>query len=61
MVITDCNRKRSRKARWITSKPSNQVEGGGQPQDGINTKLMRKVDGHWVIALNHVSSREMAR
>ena len=28
------------------------------PQDGINTRLMRKVDGHWVIALNHVSSRE---
>jgi len=28
-----------------------------QPQDGINTRLMRKVGGHWVIALNHVSSR----
>ena len=28
------------------------------PQDGINTRLMRKVDGRWVIALNHVSSRE---
>jgi uncharacterized protein (TIGR02246 family) len=27
------------------------------PQDGINTRLMRKVDGRWVIALNHVSSR----
>jgi uncharacterized protein (TIGR02246 family) len=36
------------------------LEGGGQPQDGINTRLMRKVDGHWVIALNHVSSREPA-
>ncbi len=35
------------------------LEGGGQPQDGINTRLMRKVDGRWVIALNHVSSREM--
>jgi len=34
------------------------LEGGGQPQDGINTRLMRKVDGRWVIALNHVSSRE---
>jgi uncharacterized protein (TIGR02246 family) len=33
------------------------LEGGGQPQDGINTRLMRKVDGRWVIALNHVSSR----
>ena len=31
------------------------------PQDGINTRLMRKVDGRWVIALNHVSSREPAR
>ena len=27
------------------------------PQDGINTRLMRKVDGQWVIALNHVSSK----
>ncbi|MFZ5683940.1 MAG: nuclear transport factor 2 family protein [Pseudomonadota bacterium] len=30
------------------------------PQDGINTRLMRKVGGRWVIALNHVSSREPA-
>jgi uncharacterized protein (TIGR02246 family) len=30
------------------------------PQDGINTRLMRKRDGKWVIALNHVSSREPA-
>jgi imidazolonepropionase-like amidohydrolase len=28
------------------------------PQYGINTRLMRKVEGHWVIALNHVSSSE---
>jgi uncharacterized protein (TIGR02246 family) len=27
-------------------------------QDGINTRLMRKREGKWVIALNHVSSRE---
>jgi uncharacterized protein (TIGR02246 family) len=27
-------------------------------QDGINTRLMRKRDGKWVIALNHVSSIE---
>jgi hypothetical protein len=27
-------------------------------QDGINTRLMRKVNGRWVIALNHVSSLE---
>ena len=25
-------------------------------QEGINTRLMRKIDGRWVIALNHVSS-----
>jgi len=37
------------------------LEGGGRPQDGINTRLMRKVDDRWVIALNHVSSREAAR
>lgn len=35
------------------------LEGGGQPQNGINTRLMRKVDGRWVIALNHVSAREV--
>jgi uncharacterized protein (TIGR02246 family) len=35
------------------------LEGGDHPQDGINTRLMRKVDGRWVIALNHVSSREV--
>ena len=37
------------------------LEGGGRPQDGINTRLMRKVDGKWVIALNHVSSKEVAK
>jgi len=26
------------------------------PQEGINTRLMRKRGGRWVIALNHVSS-----
>jgi uncharacterized protein (TIGR02246 family) len=34
------------------------LEGGGRPQDGINTRLFRKVGGRWVIALNHVSSRQ---
>ena len=34
------------------------LEGGGKPQEGINTRLMRKVKGRWVIALNHVSSSE---
>jgi len=34
------------------------LEGGDKPQDGINTRLFRKVDGRWVIALNHVSSKE---
>ena len=28
------------------------------PQYGINTRLMRKVSGRWVIALNHVSATE---
>jgi uncharacterized protein (TIGR02246 family) len=28
----------------------------GPAQDGINTRLMRKRAGRWVIALNHVSS-----
>ena len=30
-----------------------------KPQNGINTRLMRKRDGKWVIALNHVSSKEV--
>ncbi len=30
-----------------------------KPQDGINTRLMRKRGDKWVIALNHVSSREL--
>jgi ketosteroid isomerase-like protein len=35
------------------------LEGGGKPQDGINTRLFRKVEGQgWVIAMNHVSSKE---
>jgi hypothetical protein len=29
-----------------------------RPQNGINTRLMRKRNGRWVIALNHVSSME---
>lgn len=35
-----------------------QLDRPQDPQDGINTRLMRKRDGRWVIALNHVSSRE---
>jgi uncharacterized protein (TIGR02246 family) len=29
-----------------------------RPQYGINTRLMRKINGQWYIALNHVSSSE---
>jgi uncharacterized protein (TIGR02246 family) len=39
-------------SRYQLDRPKN-------PQDGINTRLMRKRDGKWVIALNHVSSREV--
>jgi uncharacterized protein (TIGR02246 family) len=35
------------------------LEGGGKPQEGINTRLFRKVGGRWVIALNHVSAIEL--
>jgi uncharacterized protein (TIGR02246 family) len=35
------------------------LTGGAKPQDGINTRLMRKHGGRWVIALNHVSSKEV--
>ena len=38
-------------SRYTLDRPQN-------PQDGINTRLMRKVAGRWVIALNHVSSKE---
>ena len=38
-------------SRYRLDRPDN-------PQDGINTRLMRKVNGRWVIALNHVSSRD---
>jgi uncharacterized protein (TIGR02246 family) len=34
------------------------LERPAQPQTGINTRLMRKRGGRWVIALNHVSSIE---
>ena len=27
--------------------------------EGVNTRLMRKIDGKWVIALNHVSAYEV--
>ncbi len=35
------------------------LQGGERPQDGINTRLFRKVNGRWVVALNHVSSKEV--
>ena len=37
-------------SRYRLDRPEN-------PQDGNNTRLMRKIEGRWVIALNHVSSR----
>jgi uncharacterized protein (TIGR02246 family) len=36
------------------------LTGGRRAQEGINTRLMRKVGGRWVIALNHVSAIETA-
>lgn len=39
-------------SRYQLDRPKNR-------QDGINTRLMRKREGKWVIALNHVSSREL--
>ena len=38
-------------SRYRLSRPKN-------TQNGINTRLMRKRDGRWVIALNHVSATE---
>lgn len=39
-------------SRYQLDRPRN-------PQDGINTRLMKKRDGRWVIALNRVSSKEV--
>jgi uncharacterized protein (TIGR02246 family) len=39
-------------SRYQLDRPQN-------PQDGINTRLMKKRGGKWVIALNHVSSKEV--
>jgi uncharacterized protein (TIGR02246 family) len=39
-------------SRYQLDRPQN-------PQDGINTRLMKKRDGRWVVALNHVSSKEV--
>jgi uncharacterized protein (TIGR02246 family) len=33
-----------------------QLQRPERPQAGINTRLFRKIDGRWVIAMNHVSS-----
>ena len=41
-------------SRYTLDRPSG-------AQDGINTRLMRKRGGKWVIALNHVSSVEPTR
>jgi ketosteroid isomerase-like protein len=34
------------------------LERADHPQEGINTRLFRKIGGRWVIAMNHVSSYE---
>lgn len=39
---------------------SYRLERAAGNQTGINTRLMRKRDGRWVIALNHVSQIETA-
>ena len=38
-----------------------QLDRPKDPQDGVNTRLMRKREGRWVIWLNHVSSAEPPR
>lgn len=32
------------------------LERKNNPQEGVNTRLFRKIDGRWVINMNHVSS-----
>jgi ketosteroid isomerase-like protein len=36
------------------------LDSQGLAQDGVNTRLFRRIGGKWVIVLNHVSSREEA-
>ena len=35
------------------------LESRGMAQDGVNTRLFRKIGGRWVIILNHVSSKDI--
>ena len=35
------------------------LERPDHPQEGINTRLFRKIGGRWVITMNHVSSYEV--
>ncbi|WP_269713404.1 YybH family protein [Caulobacter sp. NIBR2454] len=35
------------------------LERPAKAMEGINTRLLRKIDGRWVIALNHVSAYEL--
>lgn len=34
------------------------LERADMPQHGVNTRLFKKIDGRWVIVLNHVSSKD---
>jgi len=36
-----------------------ELKSRGLAQDGVNTRLFRKIGGKWVIILNHVSSRDV--
>lgn len=32
---------------------------GAKVTEGINTRLLRKIDGHWLITINHVSAHDL--
>ena len=63
--MTNCDRDGAKLVDTLPGTPllasRYRLDRPNSPQNGINTRLMRKRNGKWVIALNHVSSRETQR
>jgi hypothetical protein len=36
------------------------LERGSRVTEGVNTRLFRKISGHWLITMNHVSAYDVA-
>jgi len=35
------------------------LERGARVTEGVNTRLFRKISGHWLITMNHVSAYDV--